>query len=193
MANEGISKIRKALLLFLLGYIINFIVAIFGTGSLLSPGGAQRVASGGMAIELVNIIGAFGLLVAFFWIRGGFKKLSEKKPKLKIGSIGALLELIGLGITIIANVVLAVELLTAPQSAASPSLMIGAVAVATFVISFFGLIIYIIGDILCTIAFWRVGSENKSSLIKAGAVFYFLFPLVGGPLLYKGLEEVEEK
>ena len=198
MANAGIGKLRKAMLVYLVGFLVTVVGYFLGFAPLLAAGSSHSSLASTASLLIfvsVMIVGIIVTIVALLLIRSGFKMLATTDSGYGIGALGALLELIGLAFFFLAAVVALVGLASLSSSTSGFGALAAFAGTLLAMLGLFalGALLAFIGVVLILVAFWRVGSKNNSSLIKIGAIFYLLFGLIGVLLLYIGLGELEKK
>ncbi len=191
----GVEKLRTAMIL----YLVGLAVIVIG-GILAIVGGVSHVP--GIIYWPVLIIGFAIFLLSFFLERKGFAIISSANESYSIGSVGALLQLIGsaiflAGIVLIAVINLltigaAVHSLQQPNGASAGYVALTGTgtmsAIILLVAIFIGGAIIFIGSILAIVGFWRIGASNNSDMIQVGAILYLVVNIIGAILLMIGLD-----
>jgi len=171
---EGVSKLRSGSLL----EIVTSILIIIAATSILS---VIAIGAAGVFVMLVIfLIAILTDILGILRIRKGFSILNTAGLGTGIGSIGALLILLGPLLEFIAVILLIPAALSRNVAGALASF--GGLNIGGEVIGFIGLILLIIG-------FYKVGSYFNNGTVKIGSILLIL-GIIGFIILYLGLGSV---
>ena len=188
--STGIGKLRTAMLIYLVAFVLSLVGYILGVAVASSPVASLGGTSPSTAIPflILFIIVMVLAIVALFFIRSGFSALASNNRKYGIGATGALIELVGAILFIVA-----VGVIIASVAAATTGGFGAAIGGGLAGLAFFGIggILGFVGTIMLVVGFYRIGSDYNSTAVKVGAIFYILFSLIGVILLYVGLKDAQ--
>jgi uncharacterized membrane protein len=191
--SDGIRKLRTAMLIYFVAFILIIIGYVAGFSQVVS----STAALGGSHPSTIMLY--LGLFIAGFvisiitliYMRSGFSILASANSKYGLGKIGALLQMIGAIFFIIAAGLFISSLVAAASTSSTSAIAaLGTGIAGTFAsagLYAVGAILSFVGVIMLVVAFFRIGSEYNNTAIKVGAIFYILFAVIGVILLYVGL------
>lgn len=146
---------------------------------------------------LMALVIAGGILniLAILKLRVGFASLRLVDFRYGIGYTGAILSLVGIVIVLVSAFLEMgglIWVLTAPPTVNTAPTISG-VTTAYTALLVIGLLVAFISYILLAIAFFRLGSDHKMTIIEVGAVFFILINFIGAILLFIGLTKLLNK
>jgi hypothetical protein len=174
---EGVSKLRSGSLLEIVTAIL-IIIAVISIFSVIAIGIA-----GVFVMLVIFLIAILTDILGILRIRKGFSILNTAGLGTGIGSIGALLILLGPLLEFIGVILLIPAALSGNLAGALASF--GGLNIGGEVIGFIGLILLIIG-------FYRVGSYFNNGTVKIGSILLIIpiLTIIGFIMLYSGLGSV---
>ncbi len=180
MANKfAILKLRRALLLYILGFTLLFLGA--WASLVYSNQIKSNISSASPVIAVFFLtLGAIATLVGTSNLFAGFKAIRPVDKIYDIGIYGALIQfassilfVLGLYFVIFSSSISLQQL--------GPEL------------TFAGYLIGFAGALPVAIAFYKLGKRYKVLMIRVGAAVYFVLPIVGPLMLYFGLKEIVDE
>lgn len=175
----AILKLRKAMLLYVFGFIILFfgIWASFGYSNQIK----NNVSSSSPIIPVFLLsVGAVIVLLGASDVYVSFKMMRHIDKIYNLGRYGDVVQYTG-SILLILGLYSIIFSTNASLQHLGPEF------------TFMGYLIGFIGTLPVAMAFYKLGKRHKIFLMRVGAVAYFLFPIIGPLVLYFGLNKIIDK
>ncbi len=184
--SNGLAKLKLGVIIYLVYAIASIIggfavlVPPFLTGSFLVPSTLTPVLRASTLNIVLKAIGLVIILFAFWYLYNGFKSLKASRFPNDAGRTG----IIGVTIQVIGVVISFVSVILTGFAAGT---------VAELGVAAAGGIIAFVGAIFTMLAFYKVGSNYNSTIVKVGGILFLLINFVGDILLFIGLDEITKK
>ncbi len=175
----AILKLRKAMLLYILGFVILF----FGIWTSIGYSNQikDNISSANPAISIILLsAGAIIILLGASNVYVSFKMMQSIDKIYDIGRYGDLIQYAG-------SILLILGLYCVIFSSSLSLQRLGPIFTLT------GYLIGFIGTLPVAMAFYKLGERHKAFVVRLGAVAYFLLPIIGPLVLYFGLKEINNK
>lgn len=200
----GLNQIRFGVLGLIIQLALYFALSPISY-DLLAKGFSQLYSNGtynGPLIESIFynlrivIVGMLAVaVVVAVTLRAGFSNLSIVNNTYSIGKTGSLIEIFGLGLSMVGSFLLFSSLAIyggASFSATSFSSVFSNIEISLiFLIP--GALLGLVGLVMAATALVRLGVQFGNSVVRTGGIFYFIFGALGAVLLYFGITAIIKK